>query len=371
MICGPKLLFTARDNGLEMDLAEAPTGPIEPTLGEGALLGGRFRLIRVIGSSERGSVYLARDERHRTDAAVRILPPLLADDPDYISRVRRSVLVGRRVLHPSVCRVVDVEQAGPLAYVSMELVRGERLKDILANRRFTRSQTRRVLLQTCAGVAAVHQEGEAHGDLRSSNVMVSGGRAKVMDFGLSCVVADPDPSARCALAPGEEPGRPTPTGDVYAIGVLAYRMLTGRRLARIPDEADPMLDVPASFRDFMRGCLCPDADQRYADAGELVRVLERTRRRVSFTVLERLDARLVGVGATAIGFAIAWALLAPTQAPAPRPGPAMEAAIALEPVPARAPAQVDAPAEPRVKRAPPRPRKAHLRLAKSDIPVFE
>jgi serine/threonine protein kinase len=293
-----------------MELAQAPTGPLEPTLEEGALLGGRFRLGQEVGGSERGCVYSARDERDESTVAVRILPPVLASDPDYLARVRRSVLVAHRVAHPNVCRVIDVEQCGALAYVSMEWVGGERLKDILARRRLTPAEARRLLMEICAGVAAVHDQGAAHGDLRSSNVIVTEEGAQVMDFGLSCVVAEPEPSARCALAPDSSPGAPTPAGDVYALGVLAYRMLTGRRLARVPGAEDSMADVPAPLRDFVRGCLCPDPTQRYANAGELVRALEQTERRVSFVALERVDARLVGVVSTALGFALGWALLA-------------------------------------------------------------
>src|SRR5579871_3690901 len=236
--------------------------------GVGAVLGGRFTLIRLIGAGDRGTVYEARDEKLGLDVALRVLPP--GHDQEA------GLLDSRRVAHPNVCRVFDVQRSETMSYVTMELVRGKRLKDLLNSERLSLRKALRIWRQICLAVEAAHQEGVAHGYLRSSKVMVEpSGRVKVMDFGVVHGADDSDATTGCARPDVAGPAQTAP--DVHALGVLGYRLFTGRKLSRSPGRADLLLELPLRYQPIIRRCLSLDPGNRFLDAGEVRIALDRIR----------------------------------------------------------------------------------------------
>ncbi len=166
------------------ELARATAAAGDPS--GGRPLAGRFRLVRRLGHGGMGEVYEAEDLALGVRVAVKIVLPELAGDLPA-AQLHREVLLARRVAHPNVCRVFDAgEGHGGTSFVTMELVHGETLAARLARGPLSVAEARLFEVQLRAAIAAIHQAGVAHRDLKASNVMLArGGRLVVMDFGLA------------------------------------------------------------------------------------------------------------------------------------------------------------------------------------------
>jgi len=173
---------------------DEPSGPWF-TLPKGTILCDRFRVIRPLGKGGMGEVYEAFDQELQEASALKILRPEFARDADSVCRLIREIQLARKVTHPNVCRVFDLNRdtlAGrEFVFLTMELLVGETLSDRL--RRDGPLDTTRALAiaeQIAAGIDAAHAVGIIHRDFKSANVVLvpsEGGatRAVVMDFGLA------------------------------------------------------------------------------------------------------------------------------------------------------------------------------------------
>jgi tetratricopeptide (TPR) repeat protein/tRNA A-37 threonylcarbamoyl transferase component Bud32 len=216
----------------------------------GDVVAGRFRVVAFLARGGTGEVYEAEDVLLHTRVALKTLRAHVADEPDVIERFRREILFARRVTHPNVCRVFDVFEhaaAGPrqppVVVLTMELLQGETLADRLRRRgSLPPAEAEPVVAQVVAALAAAHEAGVIHRDLKSANVMLvpsadGAERVVVTDFGLArAVQAGEDASATAMagtsayMAPEQvEGGAITPAADVYALGVVMFEMVTGRR----------------------------------------------------------------------------------------------------------------------------------------------
>jgi serine/threonine-protein kinase len=203
----------------------------------GTLLGGRYRVVGLLGKGGMGEVYRADDLRLEQPVALKFLPEILQDDRERLERFYREVRIARQISHPSVCRVYDVGEAEGLHFLSMEFVDGENLASLL--RRIGRLPPAKALdigRQICAGLGAAHQKGVLHRDVKPANVMLDGqGHARLMDFGLAGLMAsfqgDEVRSGTPAyMAPEQLEGREvTARSEVYALGLLLYELFTGRK----------------------------------------------------------------------------------------------------------------------------------------------
>ncbi|MEZ4651102.1 MAG: protein kinase [Candidatus Eisenbacteria bacterium] len=273
-------LFAGTDTGTERALPEPPFrwGPLE--------------VAESIGAGGFGRVYRARDATLRRDVALKLRPVDPAgrteDGEDYLEEARRLA----RVRHPNVLVVHGAELHDGWAGIWTDLVRGEPL-DVRLRRTgpFSREILVRAGLDLCRALSAVHDAGLVHGDIKPPNAMFDeDGRVLLMDFGSGFSTSDaPFGRARqgtpVAMAPELLRGSlPSVSTDLYALGVLLYRIATGQypfraadleelreRLAaqeRIPlDELRP--DLPAAFARVVHRCLSPDPEARPRTAGEL------------------------------------------------------------------------------------------------------
>jgi serine/threonine-protein kinase len=223
---------------------EAPRPPAEPLARErsrgrfvpGTLLGGRYRVVALLGAGGMGEVYRAEDLRLAQTVALKLLPPDLAADPVRLARFRDEVRLAREVTHPGVCRVHDLGEAEGLTFLTMEFVDGEDLASLL--RRIGRLPPDKALdmaRQLCAALAAAHGRGILHRDLKPANVMLDGrGRVRIMDFGLAGVAhaierGDVASGTPAYMAPEQSLGREvTARSDLYALGLILYEVFTGR-----------------------------------------------------------------------------------------------------------------------------------------------
>ncbi len=208
----------------------------------GTLLGGRYRIIGLLGQGGMGEVYRATDLMLGQSVALKLLPETAAANGPLLERFYGEVRVARQVSHPNVCRVFDIGEAEGLPFISMEYVAGEDLASLL--HRIGRLPADRAVIaarQICAGLAAAHSKGVIHRDLKPQNIMMDKhGQIMIMDFGLAALADQVSgPEARhgtpAYMSPEQLKGADvTAKSDIYALGLVLYELFTGKR----PFDAD-------------------------------------------------------------------------------------------------------------------------------------
>ena len=203
----------------------------------GMLLGGRYRLIGLVGRGGMGEVYQATDLKLEQPVALKFLAKARASDPVQVARLYQEVRIARQVTHSNVCRVYDIGEVESFHYISMEYIDGEDLASLL--RRIGRVPTDKALQMThslCAGLAAAHQKGILHRDLKPGNVMIDGsGHVRITDFGLAGLAEQIQPGeirsgTPLYMAPEQLAGREVSVrSDIYSLGLVLYELFTGRR----------------------------------------------------------------------------------------------------------------------------------------------
>ncbi|HEY1908586.1 MAG TPA: protein kinase [Myxococcaceae bacterium] len=307
-------------------LLRTPPGPPAQVLTEGTVLAGRFELRRFIARGGMGVVYEAEDRMLRARVAVKVLLGAL---PDAQERIRREVLLARAVAHPNVCRVYELfahaGEQGELLFLVMELLDGETLTAAIGRRgRFLPDEAEPLLGQMAAALGAAHAHGVLHRDFKSSNVLLvrrpdGSTRVVVTDFGVARAVRDGQRVLTCTgsyvgtpayMAPEQASGSPLgPAADVYALGVVAYEMLTGelpfadtplgpgaaRARTSPPDLDQRTPDLPERWRRALTRALAPSVDDRCPTPDDFVRLLEG--QRVRTAGMRRRVRRALGLAA--------------------------------------------------------------------------
>ena len=270
-------------------------------LAPGAILAERYEIIRRLGVGGMGAVYLARHRLMDRRCALKVLPPGHHLDAEALERFTREARNASRIVHNNVCTVYDFgTTAEGVAYLAMEYLEGRTLGAILAEQaRLPLDRCVRLCREIAAGLDAAHELGIIHRDLKPDNVMVlptrTGETVKLVDFGIAKAL-ESEPS-REMTAPGVVIGTPDymspeqfagdpvdPRTDVYALGVMFYRMVTGslphqgetaretltKRLTEPPrslGEAAPDLVLPAGLHPIVEKVLARRPDERYPTAG--------------------------------------------------------------------------------------------------------
>src|SRR3954447_20284306 len=202
----------------------------------GALILGRYRIINLLGRGGMGEVYRADDLKLGQQVALKFIPRELLVDPSALRMLLAEVRIGRKVSHPNVCRLYDIAEYDRDHFIAMQFVDGEDLASLL--RRIGRLPVEKVIdiaRALAAGLAAAHERGVIHRDLKPANVMIDGrGRAHVTDFGLAIVSGDPQRGVAgtpAYMAPEQLSAQEVTTAsDVYALGLILWEMLTGKRM---------------------------------------------------------------------------------------------------------------------------------------------
>jgi predicted Ser/Thr protein kinase len=255
----------------------------------GTLLGDRYRIISKLGAGGMGEVYRATDLRLGQQVALKFLPLEMAEDPKALARFQNEVRIARQVAHPNVCRVYDIGEVEGIPYLSMEYVDGEDLNSLLRRiGRLPRDKALEISRKLCAGLAAAHNKGVLHRDLKPGNIMIDGrGQVLITDFGLAGIMGQIDGAeARNGtpgyMAPEQLSGKEVSVqSDVYALGVVLYEMFTGKRpfnaatraeLIKQTDEGMPpaprniVKEIDPAVENIILQCLSPDPRNRPASA---------------------------------------------------------------------------------------------------------
>jgi eukaryotic-like serine/threonine-protein kinase len=211
----------------------------------GKVLGGRYELRGEVGRGAMGIVYEAWDVRLCRITAVKVLTRATETDERSVRRFRREATVLARLSSPRIVQVFDcgeTEEGTP--FLVMEFVRGTALDVALRQEELTVDASLRTVVEVCEGLQVAHEAGVVHRDLKPANVILTDDGARVVDFGIAAIVTEEiDRSASLVagtprtMSPEQLLGeRTSARSDVFAIGVLAYRLLAGH----YPFVADSM-----------------------------------------------------------------------------------------------------------------------------------
>jgi serine/threonine-protein kinase len=289
--------IAALERGLELK------GELGATPGDltGTVLGGKFRIGRKIGSGGIGVVYAAEHVTLGHEVAVKVLRGAAAKDAGEIARLRREAYIQVHVEHPNVVRVLDLDQMpdGSI-YVVMERLVGRSLAERLArDGLLAPGYAIPVFMGVCRGLAAAHEKGVVHRDLKPGNIFLcEDGTSKVLDFGMSKLA-----SAESLTQQGYTLGTPEYMApeqcigaaveartDIYALGVLMYEAMTGelpivaanrrelldlhqRQIPTPMCARRPDLPLPAALDAVVMKCLKKRLGERPKSASELEQML--------------------------------------------------------------------------------------------------
>ncbi len=246
-----------------------------------AVLAGRYRLRAMLGTGGMGSVYLATDEELGELVAVKMLHAYGAHEALFMDRMKNEVKLARRVTHPNVARIFDIGEADGSRFLTMEYVSGESLGAKIAREGpFDVPAFLRIASDVASGLAAAHAAGVLHRDLKPANVLLTGGKAKIADFGAAwpldeapegVVVGTPS-----YMAPEQFEARFDARSDVFGLGAIFYTMLTGsrpfvnqtpaERPVRAPNPRDLRPELPVPLGALVARCLEPSPERRYESA---------------------------------------------------------------------------------------------------------
>jgi serine/threonine-protein kinase len=334
----------------------------------GDRFGERYSIVELVGAGGMGEVYKAIDRDLERPVALKLIQPELTKSPEALQRFRRELNLALSVTHRNVCRLHDLGEIDGTAFISMEFVSGQTLRDLIRSvGRLSPRQTIALGRQICAGLDAIHGQSIVHRDLKPSNIMVDrGGHAVLMDFGLArqrggepLTDAGAVLGTLAYLSPEQARGLPTDgRSDIYTVGLILYEMLTGRRppgdrgplplAARPASEPCPsprelVPEVGAGLDGLVMRCLEREPERRFPSAESLERALGQAEAALSTDVplptppsasprpwLSRRRLALGVVGGLALAAVYAGLRLLP--APAPTPGPADRSVVAVMPL---------------------------------------
>ncbi|SOC53334.1 serine/threonine protein kinase [Blastococcus aggregatus] len=257
------------------------------------VLGGRYELGALLATGGQGQVWRARDTVLSRAVAVKVLRSEFTGDPTFLARFRAEAQHAALVAHRHIAALYDYGELDDavtgerLAFLVMELVEGESLAELLVRQpRLGVPRTLAVLRQAADALAAAHAAGLVHRDVKPGNVLVApDGTVKITDFGIA-VSASSVPLTKTGqvvgtahyLSPEQAAGsRAGVASDVYALGLIGYECLAGRRafdgessvqiaLSQLRDAPDPLPeDVPEQVRALIEHAMVKDPGQRLPD----------------------------------------------------------------------------------------------------------
>jgi tetratricopeptide (TPR) repeat protein len=278
------------------------------SLDPGATLS-HYRVVEQIGAGGMGVVYRAEDTRLKRDVALKILSEGSLADPAARRRFRKEALALSRLSHPNIATVFDFDSEGGTDFLVMEHIPGRSLDEILAEGVLPEKELLSLGAQLVEGIAAAHERGLIHRDLKPGNLRVTpDGRLKILDFGLAKLLATSETATTETLrgsvvgtlpymAPEQLQGEAVDwRADLYACGAVLYQMSTGKqpfagfhggelaaailgRAPRPPSEVDPR--VTPALENVILKALDKDPARRYQSAREIGVDLERATTPVS------------------------------------------------------------------------------------------
>jgi serine/threonine protein kinase len=280
-----------------------------------------------LGAGAMGEVYEAEDTDLHRKVALKVLPQKLAANPDTLDRFKREARALAALNHPNIVAIYSVEQAGGTHFLTMELVEGRPLNELIPSEGFSMEKLFALGIALSDALAAAHAKGIGHRDLKPSNVMINDqGWVKVIDFGLAKLF-QPDLGAMdeaptmyqtmegqilgtpAYMSPEQIEGRKVDhRTDIFSLGILLCEMATARRpfkgdapvsiMSSILRDAPMALEelkpgLPEHLGRIVRRCLQKDPDERYQSALDVRNELKGLKEETSSDVQRALKERQV------------------------------------------------------------------------------
>jgi eukaryotic-like serine/threonine-protein kinase len=326
LLCGREGTFYPRpcnrsQIGVTQEYSRSRDGPARIiasplALTPGTLLG-PYEIVAGIGAGGMGEVYKARDPRLNRLVALKLLPAAAANDTERRERFEREAQAVAALNHPGIVTIHSVEQADGLFFLTMELVEGRSLADAMPPTGLSLDRLLTIAIPVADAMAAAHQKGITHRDLKPGNIMLGegehAGRVKVLDFGLAKLAEAPTAAAGptamptalpttpitgegrilgtvAYMSPEQAEGKPIDArSDLFSPGVILYEMATGQRpftgdtsisiissivkdTPKSVTELNPAL--PRNLGRIIRRALSKDLERRYQTAKDLSNDLE-------------------------------------------------------------------------------------------------
>ncbi|QSQ19600.1 protein kinase [Pyxidicoccus parkwayensis] len=248
-----------------------PPSPQVRGLMPGQVVAGRYRVERWLGAGGSATVYEATDLHQDLRVALKVLAVPYAHDA-LVARFHQEVEHVRALEHVNILRVFDAGVDGDRHYLTMELLEGSDLRQLLAERRATRVEALRWITHATVALEHAHGRGVLHRDVKPANLFITRtGVLKLMDFGLAKSSHVAGATAQGAvlgtpeyMAPEQVMGSPkvSPATDLYALGVVAYELLTGQLPFR-HTEPMPLMFMHVQQAPAPPRTLCPDLPEPF------------------------------------------------------------------------------------------------------------
>ena len=272
-----------------------------------------YEITAHLGSGGMGEVYQASDSKLGRTVAIKFLPEAFASDSDRVARFQREARVLASLNHPNVAAIYGVEEVGGRHFLVMELVPGDTLEDRIRRGAIPLPEVLPIAKQIAEALEEAHEAGIVHRDLKPANIKVTADdRVKVLDFGLAKTTQSEQSNISLSMSPTVAPGgvdgvtmASTNAGvimgtaaymspeqargrtvdrrtDIWAFGVVLFRMLTGGRifegetvtdtlakiLERDPEWEQLPRETPPSLRQLIQRCLTKNPKNRLQSIGD-------------------------------------------------------------------------------------------------------
>src|SRR5947209_1529676 len=221
-----------------------------------------YRILSSLGAGGMGEVYLAEDTQLNRTVALKILPAALASDRQRMLRFIQEAKAASSLNHPNILTVYEIGHTDSTHFIATEFIKGETLRQHLKSARVKLSEALNIAIQIADALAAAHDAGIIHPDIKPENIMVRrDGYVKVLDFGLAKLTEQRASSSPTALTladtgPGIVIGTVTYMSpeqarglkvdertDIFSFGVVLYEMLAGRAPFGGPTPSDVIVSI--------------------------------------------------------------------------------------------------------------------------------
>ena len=264
---------------------------------------GNYRILEKIGAGGQGTVYKATDTKLGRAVVIKVLPPELTVKEANLKRFEREARLASALDHPNICTIFDLNDLAGVHFIAMQFVEGKNVRELVNGRPLDLSSALSIAIQVADALAAAHERGIIHRDIKAGNVMVTpSGQVKVIDFGLAKLVDEshitggihhtdltevgiPYGTATYAAPEQARGERVDSRADIFSTGVLLYEMLTGTwpfqgktsvdvRHAVLHEEPKPLSEArpggaPPRLQAILDRAIAKDPKQRYQKATEM------------------------------------------------------------------------------------------------------
>jgi tRNA A-37 threonylcarbamoyl transferase component Bud32 len=279
---------------VEREPMPRPVEPRSAEAGPGLVLRERYELERKVGVGGQAEVWLANDLLLHRRVAIKILNQTMMADRSAIDRFLREARIAARIRHPKCIQVFDFGQAAGLTFMAMEYFEGTTLREKMKSGAIPISEAIAIGIDVAEAIAAAHENGIVHRDVKPSNIMVGAeGNVRLADFGVARVIGGEHTSQGVMIgsmgymSPEQASGKEAdPRSDLYALGIVIFEMLTGtppfsptieslaKRLVDPPPALPPRVPAPPTLARALEKAMQPEREDRYPDVRAMIADLE-------------------------------------------------------------------------------------------------